>query len=172
MLFSIITVSLNAGSLMKETIDSVLQQTFTDYEIIIKDGGSTDDTLSYVPQDSRIRLIQKADTGIYNAMNQGIKEARGRYLLFLNCGDKLYNEHVLENVSKIVECEKNSIIYGNRYTKELGVVLYPKKLKKLHFHDSTICHQASFIAREAFEIVGLYDESNKVYSSMRKMEVH
>lgn len=166
MLFSIITVSLNAQDSIAETISSVLSQDFDDYEIIVKDGCSTDDTVKMVPRDDRIRIIVEKDAGIYNAMNQAIKEAKGEYLLFLNCGDKLYSNDVLSAVAREIEKNQleNNIVYGNRYTEELGIVTYPKKIKKNYFYYSTICHQASFIAHSLFETVGPYDENNKIVS--------
>ena len=166
MLFSIITVSLNAKDLIADTINSVLSQDFDDYEIIVKDGCSTDDTVKMVPNNEKIRIIVEPDTGIYNAMNQGIKEAKGEYLLFLNCGDKLYSNDVLSAVAEMIQQNqlRDSIVYGNRYTEGMGIVTYPKKIKKNHFYYSTICHQASFIARSVFEIVGFYDETNRIVS--------
>ena len=166
MLFSIITVSLNAQNLIADTINSVLSQDFDDYEIIVKDGCSTDNTIKMIPYDERIRIIIEKDTGIYNAMNQAIKKAKGEYLLFLNCGDKLYSNDVLSTVASAIKEQnlKDSIVYGNRYTEELGIITYPKKIKKNHFYYSTICHQAAFIARSVFEVVGFYDETNKIVS--------
>lgn len=75
MKFSIITVCLNAGENLIETVKSTLMQTYADFEIIVKDGFSDDGSIDRLPQDSRIKLVQKKDSGIYEAMNQGIKEA-------------------------------------------------------------------------------------------------
>ena len=81
MRFSIITVCLNAGENLIETVKSTLMQTYADFEIIVKDGFSDDGSIDRLPQDSRIKLVQKKDSGIYEAMNQGIKEASGDYCL-------------------------------------------------------------------------------------------
>lgn len=130
MTFSIIVVCLNAGEKLRETVESILRQTEQDYEIIIKDGSSTDETTikyldSYAKPDDpqagssvqnhrtqdtwqgeraesvpRINIYRSRDTGIYDAMNQAVQYVRGEYVLFLNCGDSFYDEHVLEQVGE------------------------------------------------------------------------
>lgn len=116
MTFSIIVVCLNAGEKLRETIDSILHQTWQDYEIIIKDGGSTEEaTRKYLdgyakaceaahgqPGEQsamKLRVYSSKDTGIYDAMNQAVEYVCGDYVLFLNCGDSFYDMHVLERVS-------------------------------------------------------------------------
>lgn len=117
MTFSIIVVCLNAGEKLRETIDSILDQTWQDYEIIIKDGGSTDGRTrkyleSYVENcdtvhgrgggecDAKLRVYSSKDNGIYDAMNQAVWYVRGDYVLFLNCGDSFYDECVLEQTAE------------------------------------------------------------------------
>ena len=114
MIFSIIVVCLNAGEKLRETIDSILDQTEQDYEIIVKDGGSTDEATkkylgSYAESAGSIgkhssktagemRIYSSKDIGIYDAMNQAVQYVRGDYVLFLNCGDSFYDTRVLERV--------------------------------------------------------------------------
>ena len=164
MLFSIITVALNAQDSIAETINSVLSQDFDDYEIIVKDGCSTDDTVKMVPTNEKIRVIVKKDTSIYNAMNQAIEEAKGEYLLFLNCGDKLYSNDVLGAVAKAINEEKQEkIIFGNSYAENKDITTnYPSKITKRYLQTRTICHQAAFIPKKSFNDVGLYDERYRV----------
>ena len=95
MRFSIIVVTLNAGEKLKETVQSVLAQQFTDYEIVVKDGGSTDGSVEKLPQDARLMVYVRKDKGIYDAMNQAVEFAKGQYVLFLNCGDFFYDQTVL-----------------------------------------------------------------------------
>jgi glycosyltransferase involved in cell wall biosynthesis len=120
--FSIVVVALNPGSRLKTTLDSILSQTYENYEIIVKDGGSTDGSVEStigmldgrkcsrtestgkcVIKDERIRFIRHKDTGIYDAMNQAVSCAEGDYVLFLNCGDIFYDKNVLENTVKYIK---------------------------------------------------------------------
>ena len=167
MFFSIITVSLNAEKLIGDTLKSALSQTFTDFEIIVKDGGSKDNTLACIPKDSKIRVISIPDKGIYEGMNQAIKEAKGKYLIFMNCGDLFYDETVLEKAYNCLKDIEPCILYGKRFSEDIGVVDYPVKITKRHFYYSTVCHQASFIPKEAFEKIGYYDESLKITSDWK-----
>ena len=101
--FSIVTVCYNAGDKLHETIATALQQTYENFEIIIKDGLSKDDSLQRVPEDERIFVYSYKDQGIYDAMNQALKEITGDYVYFLNCGDSFYDENVFQaNVNNIV----------------------------------------------------------------------
>lgn len=124
MTFSIIVVCLNAGDKLRETMESILDQTEQDYEIIIKDGGSDDKkTQIYLDRYSQrreeglsgnmaagsgsVRLYRCDDTGIYDAMNQAVQYVRGDYVLFLNCGDTFYGSDVLAQVKeRMLEAEK------------------------------------------------------------------
>ncbi|MBO6298375.1 MAG: glycosyltransferase, partial [Lachnospiraceae bacterium] len=72
MRFTIIVVSLNAGEELKKTVDSVLTQTYKDYEILVKDGGSEDGSTELLPENERIRIITQPDCSIYDAMNQAV----------------------------------------------------------------------------------------------------
>ena len=168
MFFSIITVSLNAEELISDTLVSALEQSFTDFEIIVKDGASTDKTLEKIPNDERIRVICKKDKGIYQGMNQAIAEAKGEYLIFMNCGDRFYDSTVLAQAyDRLKGREAPCILYGNRFTESKGIVTYPKKMKKRFFYNSTLCHQASFIPKIAFEKIGYYDEELKIASDWK-----
>ena len=113
MTFSIIVVCLNAGSRLRDTVESIRRQTEEDYEIIVKDGVSEEKTTTdYLDQleregeaDSRIRVYrQEKDSGTYDAMNQAVKYCRGDYIFFLNCGDCFYDDQVLAKVREQIEC--------------------------------------------------------------------
>lgn len=111
--FSIITPSFHAGPRLRKTMESILSQTFSDYEVIVKDAGSEDGSIEALPRDGRIRLIQEKDRGIYDGMNQAIAVAKGEYLYFLNCGDTLHAPDVLEktaeDIRKAEEQEDTSV---------------------------------------------------------------
>ena len=160
--FSIIVTCLNAEKTIVPTIQSVLSQTFTDYEIVVKDGGSKDKTVSLVPQDNRIRVIVKKDNGIYAGMNQAILESNGKYCCFLNCGDVFWNGQVLENMYAFLQENQNiSIAYGNYYTKG-KFVQTPVKTTRFSIYRNPLCHQTMFIERKLFNDYGLYKEDMKI----------
>ena len=100
-LFSIITVTWNAAAVIKPTLQSVQRQTSSDYEMLIIDGASTDETLDIVRQASiaSLRVFSEPDKGLYDAMNKGISRARGRYLIFLNAGDAFADDAVLARMA-------------------------------------------------------------------------
>lgn len=98
--FSIVVVCLNAGERLKMTIESILAQSCGDYEIVVKDGMSTDGSVEALPKDSRIRILREKDKGIYDAMNQAVEKVSGEYVYFLNCGDVFYDAEVLSRVKE------------------------------------------------------------------------
>jgi glycosyltransferase involved in cell wall biosynthesis len=164
---SIITINLNNCFNLKKTIESVFSQTFTDYEYIIIDGGSTDGSKELIEkyQNRFVYWISEKDNGIYNAMNKGIIKANGEYLLFLNSGDCLYNDLVLMQFFN--KKSISDIIYGNVFwnpeiSHHNGI--FPDKLTFEYFKINSLPHQASFINKKLFEVVGLYDENYKIIS--------
>ena len=102
MKLSIITVNLNNKTGLEKTVKSVCSQTFEEFEFIIIDGGSTDGSLDIIKryEDNISCWVSEQDKGVYNAMNKGIKMAKGEYLQFLNSGDSLINSDVLNKVFK------------------------------------------------------------------------
>ena len=124
--FSIVVVSLNPGERLKNTLDSILKQTYTDYEVILKDGGSTDGSLQelldtgYFENKNQIRIIQKQDKSIYDGMNQAMNEVSGRYVQFLNCGDYYYSATVLEEVAQFINEDRDAYIVNTEDNKEKG----------------------------------------------------
>ena len=114
--FSIITVTYNAAPVIRPTLDSVQAQTYTNYEYILVDGGSKDDTVA-IAKESGIdfaHIISERDKGIYDAMNKGIALATGDYLCFLNAGDALYTPDTLQTVVNAIANEKElpDVVYG------------------------------------------------------------
>ncbi len=148
MKFSVIVAALNAGEKLNKTVDSVLRQTYADYEIVVKDGGSSDGSVEALLQDERIRLISEPDRGIYDAMNQAVKAARGEYILFLNCGDLLYDDRVLERVAGRIEKEKGDsplVLYGDTYGARNGVrIAAPREIDGFACYRNIPCHQSCF----------------------------
>jgi len=171
---SIITINLNNREGLVKTIKSVLDQSFTDFEFIIIDGGSKDGSIDIIKQYSnRITCwISEPDSGVYNAMNKGINLAHGEYLQFLNSGDWLYTNTVLEKVFELNRTE--DIVYGDaailEHENEL-VVKYPSFLHLGYLYDAGICHQATFIKRMLFDQMR-YNESLKVVADWEFLLIH
>lgn len=147
--FSIITVCLNAGQDLIDTVNSTLEQTYGDYEIIVKDGFSTDGSVEKLPEDDRIRVIQQNDAGIYDAMNQGIDAAIGDYLLFMNAGDRFYDNSTLSEVESLIDVNSAVMYYGRCYNDAINVYSNsPKHLTPFFCYRSMICHQAMIFQRK------------------------
>lgn len=168
MQLSIITINLNNASGLIKTINSVIAQKFTDYEYLIIDGGSTDNSLNILKEysDNITSWISEPDTGIYNAMNKGILLSKGDYLLFLNSGDIMINS---ESLSLFFDSNgREDIIYGNLILKESNhqFIKYPYN-PRLDFFDvwqTSLPHPATIIKKKVFEIVGKYNEDDKITS--------
>jgi len=154
---SIITVNLNNAAGLQKTIDSIIIQSFVDFEFIIIDGGSTDGSKEIIERyaDKLTYWVSEPDKGIYNGMNKGINVSKGEYCFFLNSGDFLFEKEALFNFMQ--NTESKDIIYGN-VVSEKGEIKYSDTLTKETFFFGTICHQAAFIKKSLFEKHGSYDE--------------
>ncbi len=150
MRFSIIVVCLNPGGKLNQTLDSVLAQTYTDYEVVVKDGGSRDGSIQKMRTGEKIRLYTEKDTGIYDAMNQAVAHAQGEYILFLNCGDLLYSERVLEETNRYIKEAKAAspmILYGDTYSeKNHTLIVSPPRINGFTCYRNIPCHQSCFYA--------------------------
>jgi len=156
MKYSIITVNYNNKKGLQRTIESVIHQTFRDFEYIVIDGGSTDGSKEILEEyDAHITYwVSEKDNGIYNAMNKGIAKATGDYLNFMNSGDCFYANDVLEHVSTYPT--DADFIVGRDYhyseEKQQGhASIQPQRTTMIHFFVSTLDHQSSFIKRELFK---------------------
>lgn len=115
MKFTVITVCRNAVNEIRETVESVLNQTYPHIEYVIIDGASGDGTLAVLEEYAdrgNVRIYSEKDNGIYNAMNRGIARASGDYLFFLNAGDTFYNDSVLESIYPYMKDNTEAIYYG------------------------------------------------------------
>ena len=166
MKLSIITINLNNATGLLKTIESILTQTFTEFELLVIDGGSTEENISIIRSyANKIKYwITEPDNGIYNAMNKGIRQAKGDYCFFLNSGDYFANEFVLENIFA-KEYDKD-VIFGNLLVwfnnKFVGKSIGKEKLSFLDIYGSTIKHQATFIRKDLFIKFGFYNEKLRI----------
>jgi glycosyltransferase involved in cell wall biosynthesis len=156
--FSIIVVSLNPGDKLLHTFHSIFDQTYRDFEVIWKDGGSKDqsvaDGMEHYGKDTRLRYFCKEDAGIYDAMNQALSQVQGRFVLFLNCGDTFFGRDVLEQTANFADkyiSERNVILYGDTY-KEIseGVSYASPVINGFTCYRNIPCHQACFTDIELF----------------------
>lgn len=155
-LFSIITITYNAADVIEPTMASVKEQTFSDFEHIIVDGASSDDTLTLARREgvANLRIISERDSGLYDAMNKGLRMARGKYLIFLNAGDAFATP---VSLSQYADAAANNpdIIYGDtaivgpdRKVKGMRHLSAPERLTFESFsHGMLICHQAFCVKR-------------------------
>lgn len=161
---SIITVCFNEAARIALTCESVVNQTFQDFEWIVIDGGSTDGTLDILKKYERRMnyFVSEPDRGIYHAMNKGIAQAHGKYLLFLNGGDYLYETETLANIFSGNSILDHDIYYGDLVLeREQNLKYYTIDFTNVYatFARRTLPHQATFIKRTLFQTYGMYDES-------------
>ena len=166
---SIITINYNDAKGLKLTMDSVLGQTNQEFEYVVVDGASKDDSVAVIQSynANNINWISEPDSGIYNAMNKGIERATGNYLLFLNSGDVFYDEKVLEDVFQYLD-GTHSFVAGNLYYKKLNgteiIRKHPEKLTFGYLAAKTVSHPSTFIKKDMFDLYGSYNEENKIVS--------
>lgn len=179
MRISIITVCKNARHLLPRTMDSVLSQTYPAIEYIVIDGASTDGTIALLQEyeqrfqsshDSRLsshefRWISEPDSGIYEAMNKGIRMATGEVLAFLNAGDRYLFPETIEHVLSDFGKTQTLVMSGNMLIMDSqgnSCVLYEHKARSFDWKDMLhlgLAHPATFYRKSLFQKVGLYDES-------------
>lgn len=163
-LFSIILPTYNCENLIKDTLDSIIQQDGKLYECIVVDGISNDSTIDiikkYASKYQNIRYITEKDNGVYDAMNKGIELSYGKYLYFIGAGDILYSD-ALKNVKNNIENE--DLIMGVSYHcgKKFDFMPIKKKEDGIYL---LFNHQAIFYKRKIFSIVGNYDSRYKIFA--------
>lgn len=178
--FSIIVVALNPGSRLLQTLQSIEAQSCTDYEVVIKDGGSKDSSREEMNRfleekqefAKRVRFFCEPDKSIYDAMNQAVKYAAGEYFYFLNCGDLFYAPQVLHKMQAAIQKSALSetgrteeadwpgaVFYGDIYDalRQERVASNPR-IDAFACYRHVPCHQACFYGRKLFESRGYHTE--------------
>lgn len=166
---SVITVCFNAAHLLKKTIESVLDQTYGLVEYIIIDGDSKDNTIEIVKSyGSKIhKFVSETDSGLYEAMNKGIKHATGEFIIFLNAGDYYLTPYVLEYTISKINKKTPDILFGrilwedphnkNIILSDHHFVWYEWDLKFSNFP-----HPATIYKKKLFTDIGTFDESYSI----------
>ncbi|MDE7407488.1 MAG: glycosyltransferase [Muribaculaceae bacterium] len=157
-LFSIITVTYNAGTTLPPTLASVNSQTLSDYEHLIIDGASKDSTLTIAHADinPRRRIFSEPDSGIYDAMNRGLELAKGQYVIFLNAGDRFHSPDTLKHYADAIQRNNTpGIVYGQTILVDTDGnkladrhIKAPSELTLASFANGmSVCHQAMAVLK-------------------------
>jgi glycosyltransferase involved in cell wall biosynthesis len=166
--FTILTASFNNESTIKQTVESILSQTFQNLEHIVIDGGSTDGTIDILKKfgnSYNISWLSEPDQGIAEALNKGLRKAQGQYIIVIQADDRLLNPNILEQVFQLLDNEKTDII-------SFPVILdHPVKGKVLrkpirylwwnHFK-FIFPHQGCFVNKSVFKRIGSFSGKFKI----------
>jgi glycosyltransferase involved in cell wall biosynthesis len=169
-LISIITVVYNSENYIERTIKSIKEQTSQNFEYIIIDGSSTDETLNIISRykDDIDVLISEPDKGLYDAMNKGLQQAKGKYVWFINSGDRLFSTDTVERIENLYQQYPHAdIFYGqtlladeNDHVTGMRRKVAPENLTaKSLTMGLVVCHQSILVRRE---IAPAYDLSYKI----------
>ena len=165
MKLSIITVNYNDAKGLQRTIESVLCQTFHDYEFIVIDGGSTDGSVEVIKRYEKYidYWVSEQDGGIYPGMNKGLRQAKGEYVNFMNGGDCYHSSDVLE---KIFSFDTNADIITGAHAGSPHPNVGQNGISMYDLYTGAVDHQASFIRRE-LAMCHPYDEKYKIVSDWK-----
>ena len=165
MKLSIITVNYNDALGLERTIKSVINQTFHDYEFIIIDGGSNDDSVDIIKRYEEYidYWVSEKDGGIYPAMNKGLVQAKGDYVNFMNSGDSFHDDNVLEQIFSL---DTNADIITGEHVGSPHPNIGKEGITMYSLYSGAVDHQASFIKREV-AIRHPYDEKYKIVSDWK-----
>lgn len=179
MILSIITINRNNAQGLAKTLKSVTAQACRNFEHIIIDGASLDESVSVIKEYAensqyQVKWISEPDSGIYNAMNKGIKMAIGDYIQILNSGDILASDTVIERMLNAAEQAGNpGIFYGNMIKRFPDGRTIKDACKgkdewtMFDFIRGTVNHDSTFIRKDIYKKYGLYDESLKIVSDWK-----
>lgn len=167
-LISVITITFNAAETLPITMKSIREQSFQNFEHLVIDGASTDDTIMIARRMGKpgLRIVSEPDDGLYDAMNKGVRMARGYYLLFLNSGDRFHTTDTLQAYAGAIMDSSPDIIYGDTDIVNLeGERIGPRHLSAPEIltedcfsKGMLICHQAFMVRKD---IAPLYDTDYK-----------
>ena len=163
---SVIIPTYNSAKTLSVCLDSLVNQTFKDFEVLVVDGLSGDNTVAIVEQyagiHENIRYVSEKDNGVYDAMNKGIKLAKSEWLYFMGSDDRLYSDDVFETILSGPNLNYD-VIYGDVYSEMLGGV-YDGEFTVEKIFSKNICHQAIFFKKNIFKLTGLFDTRYKAHA--------
>lgn len=181
MKISIITATYNSAATVRDTIESVLRQTHQDWELIIKDGGSKDTTLNICHElearcGGRMKIISGPDSGIYDAMNQGIEAATGDVIGLLNSDDFYTKFNVLATVNEVMEQKACDAVYGDiHYVNDDDLSKCVRYYSSAGFNRERMmqgwipAHPSFYCRRNVYQRYGLFDTSFRVAADFEQL---
>jgi glycosyltransferase involved in cell wall biosynthesis len=172
---SIIIPTFNSSATIRRCLHSISSQVFTDYEVLIQDGGSRDSTVELIENfrkgnpESKIEIQQKRDKGVYDAMNKGIRRAKGEWIYFLGSDDELHDPNVLKQIVRSANETNCDVLYGNvRIVGDIGVAksgtIYDGPFDLIKLLSKNICHQAVFYRSDCIKRVGVFNRNYTICS--------
>ena len=181
MKISIITATFNSGRTVRDTIESVLGQTYADFEYIIKDGGSKDDTLEivkeYAPQfGDRLKIVSAPDEGIYDAMNTGLQMATGDVVGILNSDDFFTSDDALQKIADAFEQKDIDATYG-----DIHFVNDDDLTKMVRYYSSAVfkrplmrfglmpAHPSLYCKKSVYDQYGFFDTSYRIAADFENL---
>ena len=162
MKISIITINYNNIEGLKQTVESVLVQTYLNKEYIVIDGGSKDGTVDFLKSQNKITYwVSEKDGGLYNAMNKGIRKLSGDYVIFMNSGDVFFDRNGLSDIFNGTDYNAD-VLYGSTIYKygNGGILRKPRDLNVMSY-ELPFCHQSCFIKCKLMKNIE-YNESYKL----------
>lgn len=182
MKISIITAAYNSAHTLRDTIESVLRQSYTNYEYIVVDGASKDATVEiireYEPQfKGRMRWVSEPDCGIYDAMNKGIAMATGDVVGLLNSDDFYTSDDILATVAcELAAPDKPDAVYGDvHYVKDNDLTKPVRYYSSRRFSRNRMrigympAHPSFYVRRECYERYGTFDTSYRVAADFENL---
>lgn len=164
MRISVVTVCYNAENTIRDTIESVINQVYGDFEYVVMDGASSDGTMDIINEykgNDHLICYSEPDSGLYDAMNKSLDRISGDYVIFMNSGDMFYDDHVLGDIAPGL---KSDIVYGDAYKRRKDGD-YTEKYKGTHFErmkmmlfGAFFCHQTQFTKTEVMRRYGFRED--------------
>ena len=184
---TVITICLQAQNFIEKTIRSVMEQKNCHFEFLIEDGLSKDGTMNQIKKviaqnnnpNIILNIYSEQDQGIYDAMNKAVKRAHGNWIFFLNAGDMLFDDNVLEKVQKILEQSDADIVYGDTVMRDISGDAIFKADMSLITKRMPFAHQSAFTRKIllldmpfslSYKIASDYDFYTKVYVAGKRFQ--
>ncbi len=166
-LLTIIMPTYNAAATLNVALESIINQTFQNIEVLIIDGLSNDATIGiarkYQLEFPEIKIISEADKGIYDAMNKGIGIAKGEWVYFMGSDDSFYETSTVDHFLKFERIKNYDVLYGNVFSTRFNGV-YDGEFTYLKLSTKNICHQSIFFRKSVFKRIGNFNLKYKAHA--------